>query len=442
MIELKKWSKMLIPVSLMTMACGFAADEIADNCCPQPACCPTECPKPSCVPKPKKCIDCECYNPQYYDLQCDWGMYAFVDFLYWYARESNLEFANRTQYTLQSDQGPNDAFILDGYIVRHHYLESKWNAGIRVGVGMNSDCDGWDVNLNWTYIDNHTSGSKSAPLVTPDTVLATNGLINGVNNPWASPITTTTLTVNPLTPAFTQVVGSRVSAKWSVIFNQLDFEFGKKYWVSKCFTLRPYTGLRGAWTHTNFHVKSFANGIESVQLGTIATIVNRNKFTNKFWGAGPLAGLQPQFVFGDWCGCGTFSLYGNLEGALIWGKFRGRNRTFYSASYLFINEEVPFASTQLANPIEKDNVSRMQGILDLGIGVRWEETWCCDRYITTIDLGWEHHYWFDFGLYHRTTAGRDISPFNNLFMFTPTGSLNYTTNLGLGGLVVRARLDF
>ncbi len=439
MKDLKKW---LIPVSMMTMTCGFAAEEIADNCCPTP-CCPPPCP-------PKPCINCECYNPQFYDLQCDWGMFVSVDFLYWYARESNLEFANTIQYTVQPNQGlvtqQTPIFIQDGYIVDHHYLKSKWKPGFRVGIGMNSDCDGWDVYLNYTYIDNNTSGSRSAPLLDandPNLDLSVNGLVNGVSNPWASSIATLRLNLDQLSPAFTQVYAPRVSAKWSLIFNQLDFEIGKKYWVSKCFTLRPYTGLRGAWTHTNFRVTSIANGVQSFGANPTRTanIFNSNKFRNRFWGVGILGGVQPQFVFGDWCGCGVFSLYGNVEGALIWGEYSGKNRLRYNQT-LTINSVPPVVMTQFSNPVEKDHFSRMQGILDVGIGLRWEEQWCCYRYMTTIDLGWEHHYWFDYGLYHRTSSGTDISPFNAIFMYSPRESLNYATNLGLGGFVLRFRLDF
>jgi hypothetical protein len=377
-------------------------------------------------------------------------MFVSVDFLYWYARESNLEFANTIQYTVQPNQGlvtqQTPIFIQDGYIVDHHYLKSKWKPGFRVGIGMNSDCDGWDVYLNYTYIDNNTSGSRSAPLLDandPNLDLSVNGLVNGVSNPWASSIATLRLNLDQLSPAFTQVYAPRVSAKWSLIFNQLDFEIGKKYWVSKCFTLRPYTGLRGAWTHTNFRVTSIANGVQSFGANPTRTanIFNSNKFRNRFWGVGILGGVQPQFVFGDWCGCGVFSLYGNVEGALIWGEYSGKNRLRYNQT-LTINSVPPVVMTQFSNPVEKDHFSRMQGILDVGIGLRWEEQWCCYRYMTTIDLGWEHHYWFDYGLYHRTSSGTDISPFNAIFMYSPRESLNYATNLGLGGFVLRFRLDF
>jgi len=37
----------------------------------------------------------------------------------------------------------------------------------------------------------------------------------------------------------------------------------------------------------------------------------------------------------------------------------------------------------------------MRAILGAAIGLRWEDTWCCDHYRTTLDLGWQHMILFD-----------------------------------------------
>lgn len=441
-MNLKKMSKVFIPLSLMTVSCGFAS-EVADNCCPTTNCCPTNCCRPCCVPQPKKCIDCECYLPQYYDLQCDWGMFVTADFLYWYAHETNLEYANRVQYTLQQPDTTLTG-VQYGYITKHNYLKTKWDPGLRVGIGMNLDCDGWDVYLNWTYFDNHSHSAANQPLPTTPQQLSVTGLINGVNDPWAP--------VDQVRD-FLQLAVPRVSAKWSVIFNQMDLEFGRKFWISKCMLTRLYTGLRGAWTHTNFSVNASYNAtylpLSGRAAGTVTEVAQiRNKFKNRLWGVGILGGLQPEFVFGDWIGCGVCSLYGNFEGALIWGKYRGRNQFLLQATSSDVSNfnggsSLGTGTAVAANPLERDSFSRMQGILDVGIGLRWEEHWCCDRYSTSIDFGWEHHYWFDFGLYHRAIAGaQQTGPAQAPEFVTPLGSNNFSTNLGFGGLVIRARLDF
>ncbi|MBS0629340.1 MAG: hypothetical protein JSS30_03840 [Verrucomicrobia bacterium] len=429
-----KIARGLIP--LMAMTCALIGEEGGDftGCC-EP-CCP-----------PKKCIDCECYTPAYYDLRCDWGVFATCDFLYWYAAESNLEYANLIQYTYQPPTENGSVGSQYGYVTQHKYLNTNWDAGVRVGLGVHTLCDGWDFFLNWTYFDNNIHGSRSEPLSsTPEQQFVT-GLINGVNDPWA-----------PVDQVrnFTQLASPRVAAKWSLIFNQMDLEFGRKFWLSRWMTARLYTGLRGAWTHTNFTVRANytanylpLNGIPRENVTEDARISNR--FRNRFWGVGLLGGVQPEFIFGDWC-CSTFSLYSNFEGALIWGKFKGRNHIRMRVSSsdaaninggTLIAGGAGFPITVAANPVEVSSLSRMQGILDLGIGIRWERHWCCDRYSTSVDLGWEHHYWFDFGLYHRAIAGvSQLGGAQSPSFMTPLGTIDYVTNLGFGGLVVRARFDF
>lgn len=454
MLDFKKLSKALIPLSLMTMTTAFADSEIADNCCPTPCC-----PKPCCVPQPKPCIDCECYNPAYYDLQCDWGVFVSVDFLYWYARETNLDFAYSQQGFTEQTQAAGACTRNYFFPTKHHYVGTAWKPGFRVGIGMNSSCDGWDLLLDYTYFRTHKTNNVTDPNFFARgadlTTFCQNGIV-AIVDPWATEINST----DPLAQHF-----PRIDAKWSLNFNQIDLELGRKYWVSKCMTVRPYIGVRGAWTKTNFNVVtgpvtdpnvfvSIQDNFRVVQGPDSSD--NSRFFRNKFWGVGLLGGLQPEFMLGNWCGCGNFSIYGNVDGALLWGKYRGRNRLAFLAITTQSQQDLgpplgPVLSTVInrsANPVETDDYSRMQGILDLGLGLRWEEHWCCDRYSTSIDLGWEHHYWFDFGMYHRIIGRANEDQRGNLgatplaIISEETGNSNMITDLGFGGLVIRFRFDF
>lgn len=455
MIDLKKMSKALIPLSLMTMGVAFADSEIADNYYSN--CCPTDCCKPCCVPQPKKCIDCECYNPQYYDLQCDWGVYVTGDFLYWYAHETNLDYAVSTRIFVQpapteTPTPPVPAAVRTmTFPTDHFYVKAKWDPGFRVGLGWNMECSGTDLYLNWTHFRNHSKNSRSSTVPTPATQTRAGAIsLDGQEalfNPWA-PLLNNSSTFIPI--GATDILG-----KWSLTFNQIDLEFGLKYWVTRCFNIRPYVGVRGAWTNTHFEVESVLNDPTLLSFPQFSTVVGPtfisaiNTFKNKYWGVGLMGGIQPEFMFGNWCG-GNFSIYGNVDGAVLWGKFRGRNSYELSGTRrtVVVITETPISTideSSLANPSGRDHFHRMQGILDVGLGLRWEQHWCCDRYSTSIDLGWEHHYWFDFGLYHRTYGGVEtdlsLSPLN-LFADTFQQTDNFITDLGFGGFVLRLRLDF
>ena len=83
--------------------------------------------------------------------------------------------------------------------------------------------------------------------------------------------------------------------------------------------MRPYAGLRGAWTTTRFKVK----GTLAVDSGKSkkdeffdeeisATVPAKDNFKNKLWGVGFIGGFQPNWHF--WS---NFILFGNFEGSLI-----------------------------------------------------------------------------------------------------------------------------
>ncbi|MDN3505746.1 MAG: Lpg1974 family pore-forming outer membrane protein [Simkaniaceae bacterium] len=396
-----------------------------DECsceCYTPCCC-----EPCCVPEPKKCIDCECYTPQYYDLQCDWGAFFNVDFLYWYARESNLAYASKVQSlttTTSALVDESQIFVPKTY----EHLDTAWDPGVRIGLGWNSSCDGWDLYLNWTYFQNKEKDSISVPNYGEDRLSPETRIFIPANgecaliNPW--------LNASLHGPEEVQSFDA-MAAKWRLRYNNIDLELGRKYWLSKCFTLRPYTGLRGAWTNTKFQVEAFRN--PSVDLSQSF----ENQFTNKYWGVGFVGGIQPNWYF-----CRNFILFANFEGSLIWGKSEMDNQEGQVEFESLSQGEAPQLVIEYSNT-STNNFFKMQGILDLAIGLRWEETWCCDRYRTTLDLGWEHHMWFN-----HNTRTVTLDYFQNLVTdptFIANGYRTFaenTTDTMFGGFVLRARFDF
>lgn len=373
---------------------------------------------PCCVPKPKKCIDCECYVPSYYDLQCDWGASINVDFLYWYASETNLAYAGEI-FATDFLVGANTTRV--SAPTAYEYINAQWKPGFRIGLGWNMECDGWDSNLNWTYYhnkaSNHTSVADFGTTANPTLPLA--GQV-ALINPWTN-------------LGFAAIFGKtfdNIKAKWSLNFNQIDWELGRQYWLSKCFTLRPFAALRGAWTKSTFKTTSS----RTPEAGGAGTTSFKDRFTNRVWGVGFLAGIQP-----NWFICENFAIFANMDAALLWGKFQPKKKESYTAK----TGDTTVVTLDYVNNMSS-HFFMMQPVIDVALGLRWIETWCCDRFRTALDLGWEHHVWFDFN--HRMKT-------NNLFAITegtapttqsahPIGFAEATGNVGMGGLVVRLRFDF
>lgn len=459
MLSFKNGSRVIIPLLLLSMTTVFGDG----NANPQMA-----------APKPKE-IKAEAYNPQYYNLKDrDNGGYITAEFLYWYARETNLDIGSHLHFIQQPisplDQplpppppGTQPVLRRIGFPTKHQYVEGNWDPGFRVGIGWNTNCDGWDVNANYTYFHNKgRKSTKSLPITSTDINDPAAGLAatrnegyHFLSDPWANAVGG----VLPL--AFETIAGQTIgdglfltdvntlTGKWKLFLNQVDLEVGNRYWIRKTFNIRPYFGLRGAWTRTNFVVKGVKTEDRTVPLAPGVNLgpgtynIMSNHFKNKFWGVGLLGGLEPEFRFSK-----SFGLYGNISGALLWGKYKAENRFNFFQNIPISVGDTPLNQIAIANPKETDQFTRMQGILDLAIGLRWEETWCNDRYSTALDLGWEHHYWFDFGMYHRAIGANDLNVFSNpvtsagvAYEFNQSTS-NLTTNLGFGGLVARFRFDF
>jgi Legionella pneumophila major outer membrane protein precursor len=407
---------MKAPLALLALSMSTAL--VADNCC-DPCC------KPCCVPQPRAPICCECYTPAFYEMQCDLGLFGTVDFLYWYGRENGLSYAivEKTVPLGSVDVAMTTATTPISY----KYTNAKWKPGVRLGLGWNTDCDGWDAYLNWTYYKGKQTGStKVAPFSGP--IPAVGG--QGVLLPWAN---------NAIgyggVGAFGINLYNSGSAQWQLTLNQIDLEMGRRYYLSKCFTMRPYAGLRGLWTRTHFNLK----GAQTVTSGGTAplpvgsySLTAKDSFKNRNWSVGFLAGFQPVFYFTE-----EFSLYANADAALLWGRFRSKTQR----NYLGLQgtaTDLNFSSASNAN------FSGMQPMLDLGMGLRWEMYWCEKRYGLELDAGWEHHVLFNHNYRMKIMSGSALS---TTVGAAPTGVVAYdqqevASNLGLGGLILRARFSF
>jgi hypothetical protein len=266
---------------------------------------------------------------------------------------------------------------------------------------------------------------------------------------------------NALTAAVNSNVWKQIKADWSLNFNQIDFELGRKFYVGKWTTLRPYAAVRGGWTKTNFNVhnvNSHSAPIEYVPTALVTPILetqtdieNSSRSKNTYWGAGLVAGLQPTWMFSK-----MFSLYANVDAALLWGKFKGSRKVRSTYTSCDFNPPTAGTCTPFSNDTGYINATeelyQMVTIIDLALGLRWEMNWSCDRYRTALDIGWEHHTWFNHGIRHRTSApDREDSSFlgdtNNGAFAGDVWSFNANTidvisDLTLGGLVMRFSFDF
>lgn len=360
-------------------------------------------------------INCVSYSPPFHDLSCNWGGLLSIDFLYWYARETPLSYCLNIETVNAGTEGTPLPNYLYGESEAKS-LDTKWAPGFRLQLGGNFDCSKWDTLLSWTWYFN----SRQDTTTTPNYSLGGNIFFPSLGehalvNPWTN-------------QSFGSFTFDRVSAKWKLRLNDLLWQWGYKYHLSSCFVIRPYTALRGALIKTVFQTESNRNTpvptttqFQSIQL--------KDKYKNQFWGVGLSGGLQPQFYLSE----GTL-IYADMSSSLLWGQETAKKRESYFEQKQETNsppETATFGDEQTSS------FANMQGTLDLGLGIRWEEKWGSDRYLSSLDLGWEHHIWLDFAS-RVTTLGhfRDS---------VTAGYFSYDTNAGnlqFGGFVLRLALEF
>lgn len=353
----------LLALSLAASSLAFAVDRedhnmrasaASNECCANDCCSDDCCCGCCCQPHPNQCLDSWGYAPPYYDLNCAWGFSAGIDFLYWYGRERDLPVAYRLLDLPLTPDNQTTSTVFDKAL----YPNAQWDPGVRLFVSWDSCCDGWDLLLQWTWYKNSKCQSFSTPSsgTDADTFL---------QNPWEDNL----------------LRWDTIKSDWEFQYNQLDLQLGRRYWLSPCFTLRPFTGLRFLWSDVDFGSKSYLDEVLSPDV-TQSNFSNVSH-DNKNWGAGLVGGVEPRFYFTP-----CFSLYGGFGVSLLWGKIETNRK-----QEIYVSTVRPTSTL-----VSQDQTYRacsehfgMQSLFDTELGLRYEMTFCDRSYLGYLEAGWEHH---------------------------------------------------
>ncbi len=417
-------------------------------------------PLPCCEQEPV--FNCECYVPIYQP-----ATFVSVDALYWFARERNL------YYAIQEKMVPFGEFfqftpvstittvtptftLLDQ---KYKSLETKWSPGVRVEIGWGSDCNDWDLGLNWTYFYNQSTSRCSVPPFGYFSASDFNGIGNvwlltpgpeqsAIWSPWVNQAALFFSNFQfPIDFTFFQ----QVKANWRLTLNDLVLSIGRTLCFRNGFTFCPYAGVRGAWTKTEFQIKSLLQGNVIIPDNgqTNADLVTKDHFIDRFWGVGIHLGIEPNWNF-----CSDWSIFGNFDAALIYGKSRSKKKENYRGSLSgSLQGGGPFrygtALLQDYNEVAfTGSFFSMQPIFDLVLGLRFERNFCSDRYHSQIDLAWEQHIWLE-NNYRISTGEIDFAEIGlvtrtppEAIVSTPSSFAGISSTLDYGGPIFRIRLDF
>jgi hypothetical protein len=219
-------------------------------------------------------------------------------------------------------------------------LPLDWDLGFRVGAGHVFSCDCWNFRAYWTHF--RSQGKKS--LTRPRELIETQFFGGFINRDIAD--------------------SARVGLKFD--YNMFDAQLGREFCFGDCFSLRPFTGVKGGWID-----QKISTAWNNLVLIPFSLYSSTEDLTNDFWGVGPVAGVGSKW------GKNLF-LFGDFEGAILWGTWENTDRYANSRGEV-INTNTK--NTQLASLS-----------LHAFLGIGWEANFGCAR--LAARLGYESQIWF------------------------------------------------
>ena len=244
--------------------------------------------------------------------------YVTGEWLFWGTRQEGMEFVTAKK------------------------VDFDFQSGFRVGLGVHLPNDRWDIYINYTRFnpeDEDSAHGSFYPLF----------LFQGTGGPRGSFV-------------------SEAHAHWEIEFQNLDVEIGRAFYIAKTLNLRPFFGLKGAWIDQDAHIRYEGGFIAAEQ-------IFRTYFKNDFKGAGPLLGIESNWILGA-----GFSFFADLTTALIVGHFDDHQKQYQLNGVEVVNLDSDF---NLVSPT-----------VQMIAGLAWDRNFNQERCHVGLSAGFESQYWW------------------------------------------------
>jgi len=270
-----------------------------------------------------------------------YNLFLTGEFLYLQAEENGLEYAVKTN---------DPTFAGQNEKLDYKNIDFDYHIGFRAGIGYNIPHDSWDLSGYWTHYNTDAKGHSHPH--EGDALFPTWSRFNP----------------GPLDTTF----ALNAKAKLRLNVNIIDVELGREYTVGKHLNFRPSMGIRTGFFDQHYHVQYFPLILPQ----GISIAEDNIKLKNDYWGVGPKAGIDTQWVLG-----GGFSIYGSAAISLIFGEFE-------------IRRNEVFTNFPPANNKVHHDFHQVRAITDLALGIGWDLMLAHDQYHFSVRGGYEQHLYF------------------------------------------------
>jgi hypothetical protein len=291
------------------------------------------------------------------------GFSIYADFIYWEARQANLEFVTSgVDATGVSSQG------------QVYYPSFKYKPGFKVGLAADLGHDNWDLTADYTWL-NGTGGKNSVSQAVADSNLdATNEIVATLPD---------------------GAILYQADGNWGFHYNLINLDLGRNYYISEYLTLRPYFGLSGAWNNQSSLVHyTFAD----TTANTTGDFLSQD-YKQNYWGVGFSTGLNT-----CWCFDENWSIYGDFGVMNLWSRFKiQESETQYDTAS---------GVADMTDPTVTYNTEGVQygiqNVIDLQMGIRWGMRFDNDNYGISFQAGWDQQVWINHAQYPSSASNLSI----------------------------------
>lgn len=266
---------------------------------------------------------------------------------------------NASDVSLYTDQtSANPVKHYNGYKTNNW----GWNWGVKAAIGF--DCtDDWDFSLNFAYLQAFAKYNDQASISngTIRTIYPLSGGLEYLSSENRSG-------VNSQRP-FTSFSQSN-----DLYFYDGSVLLAREFFISKKLSLKPLAGAKGVYFKNTSDINFTTTASSTSYPGTFS-------IKNNYWGVGPQIGSGIRFAFSR-----HFSLAGQLDGSLLWGKVI--NKENYS-SYTNISSIVPIDSYYAG--------SRYQMVpnINMILGFVFDSNFAKNTKNIAFNISYENRYFFD-----------------------------------------------
>lgn len=302
-----------------------------------------------------------------------------ADFIYWSVREQGLSFATSGFET----NNTGAATLAKGKIYEPDF---GWSPGFKVGAGLALGHDGWETDLNYTWINPSTSREQ----VTNATDSATDLLSTWVFDPADA--------TKPLTLA---------RGSWRLNFNTADLQLARNYFISHYLTLKPHVGLKASW-------QKQTNTVRYQETDNAGVITQTDlKMTQRSFGIGLRSGVDTAFFFDK-----NWSMFGDLALSAL--------ATHFNTTQKYTNHDIEDSVATQTLILAKfgQSTNAIKPVLEMALGLRWDYWFNDDSYHTALSLAWEQQLWWS------------MNQLNNVL------NTNANSDLSMQGVTFKFRFDF